>query len=281
MKAIWKGSVAFGLVNIPINVYPASEEHALEFRMLHKKDLSPIRFARICKGEDKEVPYSDIVKGYEYEKGEFIVIDNEDFKAADAKKTSTIEIQHFTDVSQIDPIYYEKPYYLEPDKKAGKAYKLLSEALFKSKKVAIANFVFRNREHIGVILPLKEGLLLMQMRYHVEIRPFEQLELSKEKISAQELKMALTFIDQLTKPFEPEKHHDTYVEELMAVIEQKMKGKKPPRKAKAAKPSYEARDLMNLLQESMKKSLAETDHKKKKPRPIAAAKKTSTRKRPK
>lgn len=264
MKAIWKGSVGFGLVNIPINVYPASEEHALEFHMLHKKDLSPIRFARICKEEEKEIPYNDIVKGFEYEKGQYVVVDDEDFKAADARKTSTIEIQHFTDRSEIDPIYYEKPYFLEPDKKSGKAYMLLAEALTRSNKVAIANFVFRNREHIGVILPLKEGLLLIQMRYHVEIRPFEKLELSKEKISASELKMALTFIDQLTKPFEPEKHHDTYLEVLMDVIEQKVHGKTKQIKTKRKKDSYEARDLMNLLQESLAKAVGENEHKKKK-----------------
>lgn len=276
MKAIWKGSVGFGLVNIPINVYPASEEHALEFHMLHKKDLSPIRFARICRDEEKEVPYSDIVKGFEYEKGQYIVVDDEDFKTADAKKTSTIEIQHFTDSSEIDPIYYEKPYFLEPDKKSGKAYKLLSEALTRSKKVAIANFVFRNREHIGAIIPLKEGLLLIQMRYHVEIRPFEKLELSKEKISAPELKMAMTFIEQLTKPFEPEKHHDTYVELLMDVIEQKLHGKKKSVKAKKEKASYEARDLMHLLQQSLTKAVDEKEPKKRR----ASVEPTAVKKKP-
>ncbi len=252
MKAIWKGSIAFGLVNIPINVYPASEEHELEFHMLHKKDLSPIRFARICKEEETEVPFSDIVKGYEYEKGEYVVIDSEDFKAADAKKTSTIDIQQFTNAAEIHPIYFEKPYYLEPDKKAGKAYRLLHEALSQSKKVAIANFVFRNREHLGVIIPVDEGLLLIQMRYHKEIRPFAQLEIKKEKVTASELKMALTLINQLTSSFNPEKYHDTYVESLMKVIEGKLHGKKT-RKVKTEKVAYEARDLMHLLQASMQK----------------------------
>lgn len=254
MKAIWNGSIAFGLINIPIRVYPASEDHALEFHMLHKKDLSPIRFARICKAEGKEVAYQDIVKGFEFEKGEYVVIEDADFKAANSKKTSTIELQYFTESSQIDPIYYEKPYFLEPDKKSGKAYKLLWEGLLKSGKVAIGNFVFRNREHFGAILPLKEGLLLIQMRYPSEIRPFEELNLPKEKTAPQELKMALTLIDQLTQNFQPEKHHDTYVEELMGVIEQKLKGAKP-RKVKAAKSLHETGDLMALLQKSLEKSL--------------------------
>lgn len=264
MKSIWRGSIAFGLVNIPINVYPATEEHTLEFHMLHKKDLSPIRFARICKADNEEVPFSEIVKGFEYEKGEYVVIDEEDFKKADVKKTSTIEIQHFTDIDQIDPIYFEKPYFLEPDKKAGKAYKLLHEALLKSKKIAIANFVFRNREHIGAILPFQGGLQLIQMRYHVEIRPFEALEMTKEKITAAELQMALSIIEQLSKSFEPEKFHDTYMESLMGVIQQKLHGKKRVRAPKEAKISYEARDLMHLLQESMKKAISNTNHKKEK-----------------
>ena len=195
-----------------------------------------------------EVPYTDIVKGFEYEKGEYVVVDDEDFKRADVKKTSTIEIQHFTDIAHIDPIYYEKPYFLEPDKKSGKAYQLLYRAILESRKVAIANFVFRNREHIGALLPYQEGLQLIQMRYHHEIRPFESLELPNEKVTTAELKMALTFVDQLSKPFEPEKYHDTYVKALMNVIDQKVQGKKPVRAPKAAQPSHEARDLMNLLQ---------------------------------
>jgi len=261
MKAIWKGSIAFGLVNIPINVYPASEEHTLEFHMLHKKDLSPVRFARICKADNQEVPYSEIVKGFEYAKGEYVVIEDEDFKRADVKKTSTIEILYFTDIEQIDPIYFEKPYFLEPDKKSGKAYRLLHDALIKSKKIAIASFVFRQREHIGAILPFQDGLQLIQMRYHVEIRSFETLDMPKEKITAAELKMALSIIDQLSKSFEPEKFHDTYVESLMTVIQQKLHGKKTVRAPKEAKISYEARDLMHLLQESMKKAVA-SEHRK-------------------
>jgi DNA end-binding protein Ku len=272
MKAIWKGSITFGLINIPINVYPASEEHVIEFHMLHNKDLSPIRFARICKTDNQEVPYTDIVKGFEYEKGAYVVIDDEDFKRANVKKTSTITVQYFTDIDQINPIYYEKPYYLEPDKQAGKAYKLLWEALLKSNKIGIGNFVFRNREHIGAILPLKEGLLLMQMRYQSEIRSFEKLELPKEKTSPKELEIAIALIDQLTERFQPQKHHDTYTEELMEIIAEKSKGGKKVRKGIAPPPTYRARDLMSLLQESLKKTLHEANHKKKKTPPQPRAK---------
>lgn len=253
MKAIWNGSLSFGLINIPIRVYPASEDHVMEFHMLHKKDLSPIRFARICKEDGKEIPYSDIVKGYEYEKGEFVVIAEEDFKLANAKKTSTIEIQHFTDLNSINPIYYEKPYYLEADKKSRKAYQLLHKALQQSQKVAIVNFVFRNKEHLGVVMTSQDALVLIQMRYHAEIRSTDELSLSKEKISSSELKMALSLIDQLTTNFFPEKYHDTYTEELMGVIEQKLKGKKT-KKAKQSPVKTQTQDLMQLLQTSMQKT---------------------------
>lgn len=278
MKAIWNGSLAFGLINIPISVYPASDEHNLEFHMLHKKDLSPIRFARICKAEGNEVSYQDIVKGFEYQKGEYVVIDEKDFKAANAKKTSTIEIQNFTNINEIDPIYFEKPYFLEPEEKSGKAYQLLSEALYKTKKVAIVNFVFRNKEHLGMVLAFNEGLLLIQLRYYTEIRSFQELHIPKSKIAVKELEMAISLIEQLTKHFEPEKYHDTYVEDLMQVIEQKLKGKKPALKTKKVSPTHDAKDLMQLLQASMKKSIDETKSKKKKPSIFLVSKKPQTRK---
>lgn len=253
MKAIWKGALSFGLVNIPVNVYPASEAHSLEFHMLHAKDLSPIRFARICKECGKEVEFKDIVKGYEYEKGEYIVIDEGDFKAAQSKKSDTIEIEYFTNLDQIHPVYFEKPYFLEPSKKALKAYQLLFEALKKSKKIAIANFVFRNRGHFGAILSSNEGLILLQMRYPDSLRESEELVLPAMKHSEKELKLAMGLIEQLSQDFAPDKQHDRYNEDLLEVIEQKAKGKK--RKVAKSKPSKEApivRDLMALLQESMK-----------------------------
>ncbi len=258
MRSIWNGALSFGLINIPVRVYPAAEEHALDFDMLHKKDLSPIRYARICKLDGKEVPYKDIIKGFEYEKGEYVIVDEKDFKAANAKKTSVIDIQHFTPLDAVDPIYFEKPYYLEPEKKGGgKAYQLLREALKKSKKSAIANYVFRNREHIGIITPSEEVLLLLQLRYAFDIRSYEELTLPKDKIAPKEIDMALMLIDKLTQPFEPKKYHDTYTEELMGVIEQKLQGKKPSIKAPKVRPVHEARDLMGLLQESLSKSLGE------------------------
>lgn len=263
MRAIWKGALSFGLVNIPVQVYVATEEHPLEFDMLHKKDLSPIRYARICKNEEKEVPYEDIVKGFEYEKGEYVVIDEADFALANARKTKTIDIQNFVLLDEVDPIYYERPYYLEPDKKAAKAYALLREALKKSKKIAIANFVFRNKEHIGVVRPYGSLLVLNQLRYKTQVRSPKGLELPLEtKFAPKEMDVALQLIDQLSSQFHIEKYKDTYTEELETVIAAKLKGKKVKGKEKAPKITPSS-DLMHLLKQSVEKALEETPTSKK------------------
>lgn len=257
MRPIWSGALSFGLINIPIKVYSGSQEHGLEFDMLHKKDLSPIRYAKICKTEEKEIPYEEVVKGYEFRKGEYIVIDDDDFKRANAKKTKSIEIQNFTFIEQIDPVFFDKPYFLEPEKNANKAYSILREALKKSKKVAIVNYVLRNKEHIGVISASGDLLVLHQLRYLTELRSPESLDIPVDvKTSSKEVDMALQLIDQLTEPFQPNRYKDTYTEELLAVIEAKLKNKKIPTKGKA--PKYTpASDLMYLLKESLHKSLKE------------------------
>src|SRR6185503_6803195 len=148
MKSIWNGALSFGLVNIPVSIYSAIEEHHFDFDMLHKKDLSPIRYARICTLDGQEVPYNEIVKGYEYEKGSYLVIEDKDFHDAQTENTKTIDIQHFTSLDTIDPVFFDKTYYIEPEKKAGKAYALLLEGLKRSNQVAIAKYTFRNRQHI-------------------------------------------------------------------------------------------------------------------------------------
>jgi DNA end-binding protein Ku len=264
MRAMWSGSLSFGLINIPVKAYTASQEHEIQFHMLHKKDLSPIQFKRVCTEENKEVPYSDIVKGYEYEKGEYVVIEEDEFKQANLKKTSTMEIQYFADLSEIEIVFYEKPYYLEPDKKAAKAYQLLFEALNESKKVAIVNFVFHHKEHLGAVIASDGVLVLMQMRYQAEIRSTQELNIPQEKIAPKELKMALDLVNQLTSHFEPEKHFDTYTTEIQSLIESKLKGKKIPTKAKEPVKTHKVQDLMELLKESMKQKPEETKVKKSK-----------------
>lgn len=249
---MWNGSLSFGLINIPVRAYLAAEDNSIHFSMLHDKDLSPIRFARICKEEGEEIPYQHIVKGYEYEKGQFIILSEEELKAANLKKSTSMEIHYFAEIDEISPQYFERPYFLEPDKKAGKAYQLLNEALTKSKKVAIVTFVFQHKEHVGAIFSYKGLLMLIQMRFQSEIRSFEDLNIPKESVSKKELDMALSLVDQLSGKFEPEKLHDTYTEEILKMIDKKLKGKKIPTKSKKITHIHEIEDLMGLLQASLK-----------------------------
>lgn len=273
MRPIWSGAISFGLVNIPIRVYSASEEHALSFDMLHKTDLSPIRYARICKADGKEIPYQDIVKGYEYEKGEYVVVDAEDFKRANPRKTQTIEILDFVNEDEIDSVYYEKPYYLEPDKGAGKSYTLLLEAFKKSKKVGVVKFIFKDREHLGVLKPYKNVIALNQLRFDHELRNPEQLEFSPADVSKKELDMALKLISQLTDKFKPAAYKDTYIDELKSVIEDKVKGIKPRKKAVKPAASTKVHDIMSLLKASLDEGSKPKQKSSKKPKTAKSEKK--------
>lgn len=251
MRAMWSGLVSFGLINVPVKLYSATDEHAISFDMLHKTDLSPIRYARICKEDGKEIPYKDIVKGYEYQKGEYIVFTEEDFKRIDMKKTGTIEIVQFTKSEEIDSIYFEKPYYLEPDKGGAKPYALLREALKASGTVAVAKFVFRNRESLGIIKPYGDALILDQMRYSNEIRQTKDLTLpEKSLVDKKEISMALELVKNLTDKFQPDAFRDEYTYALQKAIDAKVKGAPIPKKSKATKVS-KVHDISALLKESL------------------------------
>lgn len=251
MRAIWSGTVSFGLVNIPVKLYSGSESHSLDLDMLRRGDLCPVKYARVCRADGKEIPYDDIVKGYEYEEGDYVILEKEDFEKANVEKTQAIEITDFVMEDEVDKIFFEKPYYLEPDKAGSKPYALLREALKKSKKVGIATFVIRNREHIAVLKPYGKLLLLNQLRYHDEIRETSELKLPDEKnIKEKELKMALSLIDEMTGKFKPEEYEDTYIEDLKKIIEAKAKGKKPKVKGKK-KEATKVLDMMDLLKKSI------------------------------
>lgn len=255
MRSIWSGSLTFGLVNIPVRLYSATAGEQLEFNMLHKKDYSPIRYAKICRKEGKEIPFDEIVKGYEYQKGDFIVLSDADFKKVNIKKTKSINVMDFVREEEIDPMYFEKPYYLEPDKGADRAYALLREALTKTKKVGIAKFVIRNREHLGLIKPGVKGVLVLdQMRFVDELHKAEELNLpDSESVSKKELDMAIKFIDQLSSHFTPSDYKDTYKEELKEVIEDKAKGKPVHVEGEEPAPTKVA-DLMDTLKASLEKA---------------------------
>lgn len=222
--------------------------------MLHKDDHSPIRFARMCRKDGEEVPWDDIVKGYEYREGDYIVLSQKELDALDAKKTQTIDILQFVEEDDIDIRYFEKPYYLESDKGGDKAYALLRAALKKSGKLALAKFVMHQHEHIAVIKPVGRALVLNQMRYPSDLREPGELHLSTDtELTAKEVDMALKLIQQETKPFIAEDLRDTYTDELEELIKDKAKGKKLPKNAEGKKSTPgSAKDLMSALKASLK-----------------------------
>ncbi|MDB5260411.1 MAG: hypothetical protein JWN37_642 [Candidatus Nomurabacteria bacterium] len=255
MRSLWTGSLSFGLINIPVKLYSASEERALSFKLFDKHGNCPVSYIKVCRDNHKEIPQEDIVKGYEYQKGDYIILDESDFKKAAPKKTDLIDIVQFSDEEDIESKYYEKPYYIEPDKKAGKAYLLLRDALEKSKKVAIARFVMRDKEHIAAIKPDGDVLVLNQLRFRDEIKDTKDLAIPKSaNYSDGEFSVATTLIKQLTSKFDPKKFKDTYVDELKEVIEAKAKGKKVKAPAhQKERTDTQMKDLMKLLKKSLEK----------------------------
>lgn len=253
MRALWSGSISFGLVNIPVHLYSGVNPHqGIDLDMLHKDDHSPIRYARICRKDGEEVPWDDIVKGYEYQDGDYVVLTKTDLEKLDTEKTETIDIQHFVDEDEIDIRYFEHPYYLEPAKGGAKAYALLRQALETSDKLAFVRFVMREREHLGVIKPVGKALVLTQMRFPTDLRESTPLTLPDDhEVTKDEVKVAIKLISQETKPFIAEDYKDTFTDELEDLIESKVKGKKPAKHAKK-QPDTQAKDLMAALKASIK-----------------------------
>ncbi|MFO7444978.1 MAG: Ku protein [Ignavibacteriaceae bacterium] len=269
MRSIWSGSISFGLVNIPVKLYSGAQSHSLDLDMLRKDDLCPVKYLRVCEKDGEEIPYNEIVKGYEYSDGEYIVLSDEDFENANIEQTRAIDIMDFIKEEEIDSRYFEKPYYLEPDKGGAKAYSLLREALKKSGKVGVASYVIRNRGHIGIVKPQDDALVLNQIRYADEVRGFKDLKLPDTKVRAKEIDLALSLIEQLSASFKPEKYKDTYIEDLKKTIEDKAKGKKPKTKGKEPKPT-KVIDMMTLLKKSLKDQDKGTKGRKKTKRKSAA-----------
>src|SRR6202011_1527665 len=251
MRPVWKGSIAFGLVNIPVRLYSATESESVASHMLYKKDLSRIRFQRVAESTGKEVPAEEIVRGYEVEKDQYVIISDDELAGVAPEKSTSIEIQEFVNESEISSLYFEKPYYLEPDKGAGKAYALLREALAKSGKVGIAQFVLRDRDSLCALKALDGVLVLNALRFQSEIRSMDELSLPiTEKLSPSEVSLALKLIEGMTGKFDPSKHRDTYTEEVQKLIDAKAKGQK--RQAAPQKPAKSnVIDLVAALQESL------------------------------
>jgi len=225
MRSIWTGSVSFGLVNIPVKLYSATESSSLNLDMLDKKDHSNIKFKRVNEKTGKEVAWEDIVKGYKID-NRYVILNDEDFKKASPEKTKTIDIVQFVESEEVPPIHFESAYYLEPEKSGGKAYVLLRDSLAKSKKAALGTFVLRNKESLCLLAASEKILVLHKIRYAQEIRETEDIKVPEAKVSPAEVQMAVRLIDQMSAEFDVSKFKDTYSETLMKFIEAKAKGKK-------------------------------------------------------
>jgi DNA end-binding protein Ku len=256
MRPLWSGSISFGLVNVPVKLYSASEERALSFRMLEKKTLSPISYKKVIKGTDTEVEQKDIVKGYACGDGTYVVLTPADFKRANPKKTELLDILGFVEEGEIDTKLFEKPYFIEPAAKAKKAYALLRDALKKSGKVGIARYVIHEKEHIGIIKCENRMLMLIQLRFADELRTAEELEIpGSADYAKKELDLAVSLIDNLTEEdFDIKEYKDTYADELKKVIKAKGKGDLKSVSAPSEAPATNVGDILEMLRKSLEET---------------------------
>jgi len=253
-RALWSGVMSFGLVNIPVKLQSASRDERPHFHMLHAKDDAPIRYERICEREKKPVPWSEIVKGYEVKKGEMAVLTPEDFKHAALDRSETIDILAFVDTGEIDPRYFETPYYLVPAKGGERAYALLRETMRKSAKVAVAQVVLRQSQHLAAVTPIGDALVFTTLRFAHEVVDVRELELPAAKsVSAHEMELAAKLVEGFTDTWKPERYHDKYTENLLAIIKTKAKKGTTPRLGELAPaaPTGAITDLMEKLRASL------------------------------
>ena len=249
MRSMWKGSIGFGLVNIPVRMYVATDESSIPFVQLDKKTHSRVRYKKVNEATGKELFQEDIVRAYQIG-DDYVIVDDADFEKAAPEKIDHLEITQFINEKEIDAVYYEKPYYLEPDKMGTKAYVLLRDALQKEGKAALGPLVYHNKEWICLIKPLRKVLVMHRLRFSDEIRSEAGVVVPDTPVKADELKMASMLIAQLTKPFKPEDYRDTYSEKLLKVIEAKAKGKVASRPLKVAHNATTS-DLMEKLKASL------------------------------
>jgi len=251
MRSIWKGAVSFGLVTIPVKLYTATEDKDVRFHMLHAKDGSRIQFKRFCEEEQEEVSSDEIVKGYEYGKGKYVTVEEKDLEQIPLTSGHAVEIVEFVDLPEVDPIYFQKSYYLEPQEGAAKPYALLREAMQRANKVAVAKVVLREKEHLATVRVYGDALVMETLFYPDEIRDAGQLEgLSGSKVNDKEVQMAINLIEALSGDFEPDKYKDEYREALLEVINHKIEGT-PMEAAPVAKPSPKVTDLFETLRASV------------------------------
>jgi DNA end-binding protein Ku len=253
MKTMWKGAIQFGLVSIPVRMYTATEEKSVRFHQLHEKDQARIRYERVCSAEGEEVPYDEIVRGFEIEKDRYVVLTDEELDSVPVKSSRAIDISLFVQIEDIDPIYFQKTYYLTPEEIGAKPYRLLVEALQETGRVAVAKIAIREKEHLAVIRPFGEALVLETMHWPDEIRelPVEEIR-RKVDVRPQELQMAMSLIENLTEEWRPEEFQDEYREALMDLIQQKAAGQEISRPPVEEAPKVV--DLMAALKASVEAS---------------------------
>jgi DNA end-binding protein Ku len=286
-RAIWKGSISFGLVNIPVGLYAAETRDDISFKLLDKKTMSPIHYKRVSEESGKEVPWEETVRGYELESGKYVVMSDEDLKRAAPEATQTIDIVDFVDLDDISPLYFDKPYYLGPDKKGTKAYALLREVLRRTKKVGIAKVVIRTRQYLAAVVARGDVLTLELMRYAHELRDPSEVDVpaGKQGVSEREIDMAERLVEGMVAAWDPEKYKDTYRQELMKTIEKRAEAGQFESSPEPAPKPREARsnvvDLMALLKQSVEQGGRKPAHKAA-PKKVAAkkpaAKKTAAKK---
>lgn len=277
-RPIWKGSISFGLVSIPVGLYSAENTEDLSFHMLDRRNLAPVRYKRVNEETGKEVPWDDIVKGYEYEKGKYVIMSDEDFQRANPEATQSVDILGFVDRDEIDVMFFDKPYYLAPMKRGEKGYALLREALRRTGKAGVATVVIRNKQHLATLIVEDQLLVLVLLRYAHEIRQPTDLDIPEDEpkkagVNEKEAEMAVRLIQGMAEEWDPSQYKDEYRDDLMALIDKRIETGQTERAADAEKPpekkSAQVVDVMELL----KRSLEE----KAKPKPKAAAAKEPER----
>jgi DNA end-binding protein Ku len=261
-RALWKGAISFGLVHVPVELYPAAQRHTLDMDLLDRRTMAPIGYKKFNKTTGKEVAAENIVKGYEYEKGQYVVLGDEDFRRANPKATQTVEILAFVDGSEIEPMYYDTPYYLVPTKGGNKVYALLRETMKRAGCIAIAAVVIQTRQHLAAVIPGERMLMLDTLRYADEIRAIDESKLPEAGlraagVSQAEIDMALKLIENMTGKWEPKRYHDSYRDDLLARVKQKIKSGQTkeaaePDEPEAPKRTAEVIDLTALLRESVR-----------------------------
>src|SRR5580765_1493577 len=260
-RGLWKGAISFGLVNVPVELFSAEKRSSeLDLTMLDKRDLAPVGYKRYIKSTGEDVPWVEIVKGYQYDDDKYVVLSDEDFRRANVEASKTVDIQAFVDLKDIAPLYFETPYYLAPGKRGEKAYALLRDAMARAGKAGIASVVIRTKQYLAAVLPQGEALVMNTLRYHSELKSAGELDIPEKvkghKPSAKELDMALRLIDDMADQWKPERYHDTYHEDLMKRIEAKIKAgqteeiTEPEKEERPAK-GAEVVDLMALLRKSV------------------------------